>query len=81
MAHTARFKLVQYPRLEGGYDSRLYDLENDPQESVDVTAEHPDVAAFLRQRLEAWGADVPTAPQRTFDPEVEEHLRALGYLK
>lgn len=80
-ARTAQFKLVQYPLLEGGYESRLYDLESDPSEAVDVAAEHPDVARFLRESLEAWSRDVPLAPERAFDPEVEEHLRTLGYLK
>jgi len=81
VARTARFKLVQHPRLEGGYENRLYDLENDPEETADVAAEHPDVVRHLGERLEEWSQGIPAAPQRVFDPEVEARLRALGYLE
>jgi arylsulfatase A-like enzyme len=34
----------------------LYDVLTDPEESHDVAAEHPDVAADLRKRIDAWWA-------------------------
>jgi hypothetical protein len=36
----------------------LYDLHADPQESRDVTAEHPTEAARLKDLLAAWDAGV-----------------------
>ena len=40
-------------QLEGdAWEERLYDLEADPGEARDVAADHPDVAAQLRQKLE-----------------------------
>ncbi len=80
-ARTSRFKLVQYPRLEGGYASKLHDLENDPQETVDVSSEYPRIYRHLLAELESWGAGIPVAPEREYDPELEEILRSLGYAK
>ncbi len=80
-ARSDRFKLVQLPLLEGGYEARLYDLQADPAESVDVAAEHPEVHRHLLGRLEAWSAGIKAGVERPFDPEREARLRALGYLK
>ena len=44
----------------------LYDLEADPSESRDLSAELPDVVADLRTRYEAWFADVKAS--RDFTP-------------
>jgi arylsulfatase len=38
-------------------NSRLYNLQTDPMQERDVAAEHPDVAAELRKRLEFWWAE------------------------
>ena len=46
----------------------LYDLEADPSESRDLSAELPDVVADLRARYEAWFADVKAS--RNFTPGV-----------
>lgn len=46
----ARFKLVN--------GAELYDLQADPAEQRDVSAEHPVVVARLRQAFEAWWTDV-----------------------
>ncbi len=46
----ARFTLVS--------NSELYDLKEDPGESRNVLAEHPDVAARLRSAYEEWWHDV-----------------------
>lgn len=80
-ARTSRFKLVETPRLEGGYEARLYDLQADPAESHDVQDLHPEVFAALRAELAAWAAEQPPPADRPPDPELEESLRALGYLR
>ncbi len=80
VAQTAEFKLVETPRLEGGYQAKLYDLGADPLETADVAAEHPDVYRHLRAALAEWTADLPDPPERLPDPELEEILRTLGYV-
>jgi len=81
-ARTRRFKLVERPRLDGGYDAELYDLENDPAEAVDVKEEFPKVYGFLSRELADWTATVPgETEERPHDPELEETLRTLGYIE
>jgi arylsulfatase A-like enzyme len=79
-AMTPRFKLVQSPRLEGGYSEALYDLLSDPAETVDVSSRHPELQRDLSARLDAWAADIPLASPPPVSPEVTEALRALGYI-
>ncbi len=80
-AWNRRYKLVDYPLLEGGYRRVLYDLELDPAESINVIDAHPDVAARLDAELRAWSASIPSdAPPPERDEEQLEMLRALGYV-
>jgi arylsulfatase A-like enzyme len=57
-----KWKLV----VDGPHDvvrhELLFDLENDISERNNVAYEHPDVLADLRQRLDAWEADVDAQP-------------------
>jgi arylsulfatase A-like enzyme/Flp pilus assembly protein TadD len=73
-----RFKFIRAPRRE------LYDTIADPRESRDLSEENPRLADSLERalgeitaRVAAGGA--PAAPA-TVDPDVEERLRALGYV-
>jgi len=76
-----RHKLVEYPRLEGGYRRALYDLVADPAESENLIDAHPEVAARLDAELRAWTASIPSdAPPPERDEEQLEMLRALGYV-
>lgn len=79
MIRTSDWKLVHVPKPDGGED-RLYDLRNDPGERTDVAADHPDVVARLRAKLDAIGADEPEPKaERALSEEQRENLRALGY--
>ncbi len=66
--------------------TRLFDLATDPLEREDVAALHPEVATELEARLLAWNAtqpDLPALRQELSDSgrrEIEERLRALGYI-
>ena len=80
VAQTAEFKLVETPLLEGGYEAKLYHLETDPLETIDVSAEHAQVFRHLRSQLAQWTADLPDPSPRLPDPELEETLRSLGYV-
>lgn len=45
--------------------NKLFDVEKDPAQERDVAADHPDVVAQMRKRLDAWWADV--------EPHVNDH--------
>ncbi|MCL5059543.1 MAG: sulfatase-like hydrolase/transferase [Candidatus Thermoplasmatota archaeon] len=53
MIRRGRWKLVYQP-LEGGHALRLFDLEADPSCRHDVSANHPDLAAELWGKLQAF---------------------------
>jgi arylsulfatase A-like enzyme len=77
------FKLVLTPRPDGDR-FELFDLAKDPGETVDVSAERPDVLADLAARLRAWmragEAERGTAQERSIDEDLREQLGGLGYL-
>jgi hypothetical protein len=77
---TPRFKLVERPRLEGGYSAALFDLRSDPGEGRDVAAEHAAEVERLRQSLSAWARGIPASAQSAHTPEEMEQLQALGYI-
>jgi arylsulfatase A-like enzyme len=62
----------------------LYDLQHDPGEQTDVSAEHPERAKILSDRAREWLRDCaarakPPAELGEIDPETMEQLRSLGY--
>jgi arylsulfatase A-like enzyme len=61
----------------------LYDLEADPRELSDLVGAAPDALRPLRRELLTWLRQVEGEPSRTLDAaaEMEERLRALGYLQ
>jgi arylsulfatase A-like enzyme len=66
---------------------RLYNLQTDPVESVNVAAFELDTLRTLRSRLMAWRDSLPmpqepasSEPAALPDKEAVEQLRALGYL-
>ncbi|MCP3959049.1 MAG: sulfatase [bacterium] len=75
-----RFKLTCDQTIDE--TCRVYDLENDPAESIDLTAERPVLAGYLRSRMRTFQTEAPAldAPQVEIDPELRERLEALGYL-
>jgi arylsulfatase A-like enzyme len=82
-AQDGRFKLVtsRVPPYE-----RLYDLADDPGEQRDVAQQHPEEAARLRSRIEAYRASARSAraqgPERApllLDADTRRRLRELGY--
>ncbi|MCP3978035.1 MAG: sulfatase-like hydrolase/transferase [bacterium] len=73
-----RFKFIEAPEPE------LYDLEQDPGESFNAIALHPDRVAELRHALnelvDAEGANAAEPDTSGLDPETLERLRSLGYV-
>jgi choline-sulfatase len=69
-----RYKYVRAPRPE------LYDVEADPNETVDLSAREPAVRERLSRSLEAMLQRLGDEHAlRGPDPEAEERLRSLGY--
>jgi arylsulfatase A-like enzyme len=75
-ARTSRFKLVERPTISG-WNRLLYDLDRDPGEEQDVSADHPEITRRLAQALEDWAAPLER-PARLGAGEMEL-LRQLGY--
>jgi arylsulfatase A-like enzyme len=82
----ARWKYMDTP----GHPPELYDLAADPGEHHDLAAEQPGLVESMRRRLaELAGADLalgattgaegPAPPADS--PELQEQLRALGYVR
>jgi len=77
---TPPWKYIESPVL--GL-TELYDLVNDPAETVNVAKEFPQVSSELGAALARWLAATPrldVAPSE-LSPERAEALRALGYAK
>ncbi len=64
--------------------SALFDLTLDPDEEIDVSAAHPEVAermdALLVDWTDAHAASLWAPPRTEIDPEIRRSLEALGYL-
>jgi arylsulfatase A-like enzyme len=60
----------------------LYDIIRDPAETTNLAADNPVTADSLRERLWSWirRGDRDYQPQ-DLQPEVQEELRALGYIQ
>jgi arylsulfatase A-like enzyme len=74
----------QVTTMSGRLADTLNDLEADPLGLVDVASRHPHVVAELHARLAklAPGLTPLYAPEASpVDPELEESLRELGYLR
>jgi arylsulfatase A-like enzyme len=69
-AHKHRGSAVRSPRYKLVNGSELYDLQEDPAESRNVIAEHPDIAANLSAAFDRWWMDVL--------PAALEHEMARG---
>lgn len=77
---TRRWKLVERPRLEGGYELSLYDLRTDPEATQDLLAEELTRGRKLGELLHRWLADQPVYEAEERSSEALRELRALGYI-
>lgn len=60
---------------------KLFDLLADPLETRNVVADHPELVETLRSQVERWRASSSqSSDDGGDDAELEEQLRALGYL-
>jgi len=73
---------VDRPLLANLRVHALYNLHLDPDETTDVSAEHPEVVQRLRRRLREMMATGPRTAREvsgTEREEVQRRLEALGY--
>lgn len=75
------FKLIERPRLGGGYARSLYELRVDPSETQDVQRQFPAEFARLAEALDAWVQDVPGYVPEALTDQEEAQLKALGYVE
>lgn len=78
------FKLIRRYRKDGTFTDALYDMAADPGETTDVATSHPEQAAALAARLDAWRQLVNArAAGENADAELAEstlqQLMDLGY--
>jgi len=61
----------------------LFDLAEDPGETRDVAADHPEELDAHRRRIDELSRSIAAAPReaRNLAPEDRQRLRALGYLE
>ncbi len=76
------WKLIQ---KAGTQETALFDLHNDPNETTELSARHPERVRELLKRMETWLASFPStfaAPTETDMPGQDkvDQLRAMGYL-
>jgi arylsulfatase A-like enzyme/Tfp pilus assembly protein PilF len=75
---VGRYRIILAPEPE------LYDLAQDPGETVNLAKSQRDLFRQLRQRLEELSTGFPgeeeTADPGPLDPQTEARLRSLGYL-
>jgi len=69
-------------------DGRLFDLEVDPTEQVDVAASEPEVLSLMQQRLDEWTQKLVAASEGVHSAgpvnlthAEKKRLRALGYIQ
>lgn len=68
-----RFKYIDAPRPE------LYDLQNDPFETQDLSGVRPATAVAMRGQLDAVGGDDPQTMGAPASADVRARLASLGY--
>jgi hypothetical protein len=77
------WKLVLDPQTEGG--RLLFNLEEDPGELHNLASSQPERCDRMQERLEQHLASLsvlePAFTDDPLDPEVQEQLRAMGYLE
>jgi len=71
---TNRWKYIRAPKPE------LYDLAQDPGETTNVIASHPEQAQGLEARLKALSATTEKVTPTAMDPRTLQQLRSLGYV-
>lgn len=83
------YKLVRKHSVSGGIKYSLYNLEEDPDEKIDLSAQMEELTQIMRYELQQWlkenNSDFPDLLKeqknlKQIDPATLEMLRSLGYI-
>lgn len=72
-----KWKLVQHTQKSSELSHKLYDVENDPQEAVNLSGAFPEIVGQLQSIIPS---EDSFGPSPKIDAETREYLRRLGYL-
>ncbi len=76
-----RFKLVHMPRVSRPPDRRLFDVKNDPGETINILTDLRGVAVWMNRDLDSWLTEGRIASSGgPTDMATYQRLRALGYV-
>ena len=88
---NGRWKLVYVPneRYQRGMQQKeyeLYEVRNDPMETVNIIGDHPDLSELMKQVLadrlrRAGDTQAPSEQQPNYSEQEIENLRSLGYIR
>ncbi len=82
--HSVRRGPYKLIHQSGAERTRLYDLNSDPGETIDISSQEISIAktlqAELQERLTKFGEVRQLENQIEIDPEEADRLRALGYI-
>ena len=88
IAEGRRRRVLVWAGYKYRSDGKLFDLQADTHEQVDIAAEDPDILARMHAELDRWSAEVavPAASIETSSSEKltakeRRRLRALGYVQ
>ena len=79
---TSNYKYFRQAR-ESNQNINLYDLENDPQENVNIADNNPEIVSKMEKILEDMTQDQDVAGEKLTEEEekiVEAQLKDLGYI-
>ena len=76
-----RWKLILHREKSRDKGVELFDLQVDPHELTDLSENHPEISARLRNQLDKMQAIVQDPPRPAMDEKTKERLKSLGYIK
>ena len=79
---TSKYKYFRHA-TQSEENVNLYDLENDPQENINIASENPDIVKEMEKILEDFTKNSVTEEEKLTEEEekiVEAQLKDLGYI-
>ncbi len=78
----------KYIKIEKERESELYNFKTDPNETINLVGELPEVTASMKEELEKWGQEhkpklnkIKDSSKMEHSPEMLDGLKALGYIQ
>ena len=79
---TSKYKYFR-PTTTKDQELNLYDLENDPQENINIAEDNPEIVTSMEKILEEMTKDLDVDEEKLTEEEekiVEAQLKDLGYI-